>query len=72
MGIGFVSYFLVFHRSAVGEIGFPDKSGLTFGQRGKLGLGSFRIIRPEGSGEILNPKLEIRNKPEIRNMKLET
>ena len=38
----------------------------------RLKLGSFRIIRPDGSGEILNPKLEILNKHEIRNMKLET
>ena len=37
-----------------------------------MGLGSFRIIRPDGSGEILNPKLEILNKPEIRNAKVET
>ncbi len=35
-------------------------------------LGSFRIIAPDGSGEILNPKLEILNKHEIRNAKLET
>ncbi len=37
---------------------------------GKLGL--FCIIRSDGSGEILNPNIEIRNKHEIRNMKLET
>ncbi len=35
-------------------------------------LGLFCIIRPDGSGEILNPKLEILNKHEIRNSKLET
>ncbi len=35
-------------------------------------LGSFCIICPDGSGEILNPNLEIRNKLEIRNAKLET
>ncbi len=45
-----------------------------------LGLGSFRIIRPDGSGEIRNPNLEILDtldklgagKPEIRNGWLET
>ena len=40
------------------------------------GLGSFRIIPPDRSGEILNPKLEPgapgRKKPEIRNMQVET
>jgi hypothetical protein len=39
--IGFVSYFLVFHWSAVAEIGFPDKSGLTFGQRGGIVVSPF-------------------------------
>ncbi len=32
-------------------------------------LGSFRIMGPDGSGEILNPNIEMLNNREIRNMK---
>ena len=44
VAIGFVSHCRGTACRARTEMGFPDESGLTFGQHGKVELGSFRVI----------------------------
>ena len=66
MGVNWVR-FAYLGRGAGGDWVRFEYLGLEEGR-----LGSFRIMCPDRSEEILNPNIEIRNKPEIRNAKLET
>ena len=56
----------------LGSFRINEARGNRHGARGGMRLGSFRIMWPDRPWEMGNSNLEIRDKPEIRNAKLET